>query len=99
MLAHGEGGAYRLEKRYFAKSGDLVWAYVAVSPVPDADGNQAADLVVDGTGGVLKSANGADNPATPDSNYLDGVAVSAGSVAFVIDSRSGFATALTTDTR
>jgi diguanylate cyclase (GGDEF)-like protein/PAS domain S-box-containing protein len=38
-LMHGEGGAYRLEKRYFAKNGDLVWAYVAVSPVPDADGN------------------------------------------------------------
>ncbi|MDX6517011.1 MAG: hypothetical protein QOH73_2677 [Gaiellaceae bacterium] len=38
-LMHGERDAYRLEKRYYAKSGDLVWAYVAVSPVPDADGN------------------------------------------------------------
>jgi diguanylate cyclase (GGDEF)-like protein/PAS domain S-box-containing protein len=38
-LMHGEGGAYRLEKRYYAKNGDLVWAYVAVSPVLDADGN------------------------------------------------------------
>jgi diguanylate cyclase (GGDEF)-like protein/PAS domain S-box-containing protein len=38
-LMHGERDAYRLEKRYYAKNGDLVWAYVAVSPVPDADGN------------------------------------------------------------
>jgi putative cell wall-binding protein len=51
----------------------------------DSDGNGRADLGA-GTGGVIRSVNGSENPASPDSNYVDNVSVTGGAISFVIDS-------------
>jgi diguanylate cyclase (GGDEF)-like protein/PAS domain S-box-containing protein len=58
QLMRGERDFYRIEKRYYAKNGSLVWAYVAVSPVRDADGTPrlAIEMIEDITQRKLAEA-------------------------------------------
>jgi diguanylate cyclase (GGDEF)-like protein/PAS domain S-box-containing protein len=56
QLMHGERDAFRVEKRYIAKTGEVVWGHVAASLVHDARDESRYAIVMIGNISDLKAA-------------------------------------------